>query len=78
MTEQYPFTWRHYEADSILLCVRWYFRYPLSDRHLEELLHERACASITPPSTVGSNRTPQNWTSAAAAPESHDRLLARR
>ena len=41
MTEQHPFKWRHYEADIILLCVRWYLRYPLSYRHLEEMMHER-------------------------------------
>ena len=41
MTEQHPFKWRHYEADIILLCVRWYLRYPLSYHHLEEMMHER-------------------------------------
>lgn len=24
MTAQAPFTWRHFEAEIILLCVRWY------------------------------------------------------
>ena len=41
MTEQRPFKWRHFQADSILLCVRWYVRYPLSYRHLEEMMQER-------------------------------------
>jgi transposase, IS6 family len=41
MTEQHPFKWRHFEAEIILLCVRWYLRYPLSYRHLEELMDER-------------------------------------
>ena len=36
-----PFKWRHFEAEIILLCVRWYFRYPLSYRHLEEMMQER-------------------------------------
>jgi IS6 family transposase len=27
MTEQNPFKWRHFQADIILLCVRWYLRY---------------------------------------------------
>ena len=26
MDQQNPFKWRHYEADIILLCVRWYVR----------------------------------------------------
>ncbi len=25
-----PFKWRHFQAEIILLCVRWYLRYPLS------------------------------------------------
>src|SRR5262245_12472242 len=33
------FKWRHYE--SILLCVRWYLRYALSYRDLEEMMRER-------------------------------------
>jgi IS6 family transposase len=41
MIEQYPFKWRHFEADIILLCVRWYLRYALSYRDLEEMMRER-------------------------------------
>jgi len=41
MADQYPFKWRHYEAEIILLCVRWYLRYALSYRDLEELMQER-------------------------------------
>ncbi len=41
MTEQYPFKWRHFEAEIILLCVRWYLRYALSYRDLEEMMAER-------------------------------------
>src|SRR5215472_13921610 len=37
-----PFKWRHFEAEIILLCVRWYLRYPLSYRHLEEMMDERS------------------------------------
>ncbi len=32
---QHPFKWRHFQADLILLCVRWYLRYSLSYRDLE-------------------------------------------
>ena len=35
---QNPFKWRHFHADIILLCVRWYLRYPLSYRDLEEMM----------------------------------------
>jgi Transposase and inactivated derivatives len=41
MTEQNPFRWRHFQADIILLCVRWYLRYTLSYRDLEEIMLER-------------------------------------
>jgi IS6 family transposase len=41
MTEQHPFKWRHFQAEIILLCVRWYLRYALSYRDLEEIIHER-------------------------------------
>jgi transposase, IS6 family len=36
-----PFKWRHFEAEIILLCVRWYLRYSLSYRDLEEMMLER-------------------------------------
>jgi transposase-like protein len=38
-----PFKWRHFEAEIILLCVRWYLRYSLSYRDLEEMMLERLC-----------------------------------
>jgi transposase, IS6 family len=36
-----PFKWRHFQAEIILLCVRWYLRYPLNYRDLEEMVLER-------------------------------------
>ena len=36
-----PFKWRHYHREIILLCVRWYLRYPLSFRQLAEMMRER-------------------------------------
>jgi transposase-like protein len=41
MTTQAPFKWRHFEAEIILLCVRWYLRSALSYRDLEEIMQER-------------------------------------
>jgi hypothetical protein len=32
------FKGRHLEAEIIILCVRWYLRYPLSLRQLEEIM----------------------------------------
>src|ERR1700761_4692626 len=34
----------HYPLDVILTCVRWYVAYPLSLRHLEEMMSERGIA----------------------------------
>ena len=65
MKKRRPFKWRHFEAEIILLCVRWYLRYSLSYRDLEELMQERVCTSITPRSTAGCNATLLSWTNAA-------------
>ena len=35
------FKGRHFEAEIIVLCVRWYLRYGLSFRNLEEIMAER-------------------------------------
>jgi len=41
MNQQNPFKWHHFGAEIILLCVRWYLRYSLSYRDLEEMMLER-------------------------------------
>jgi transposase, IS6 family len=41
LEQENPFKWRHYEPEIILLCVRWYLRYSLSYRDLEEMMAER-------------------------------------
>jgi IS6 family transposase len=41
ITKLHPFKWRHFQPDMILLCVRWYLRYALSYRDLEEIMAER-------------------------------------
>ncbi len=39
-----PFKWRHFNHEIILTCVRWYCKYALSYRDLEEMMIERgAC-----------------------------------
>lgn len=38
---QHPFKWRHFQSAIILLCTRWYLRYSLSYRDLEEMMLER-------------------------------------
>jgi transposase, IS6 family len=41
VAESDPFKWRHYQGEIILICVRWYLRYALSYRDLEEMMRER-------------------------------------
>ena len=41
MNSNEPFKWRHFQKDVILLNVRWYLKYPLSYRNLEEIMLER-------------------------------------
>ena len=38
------FRGRHFRDEVIVLCVRWYLRYPLSYRNLEEMMAERGLA----------------------------------
>lgn len=40
------FKWHHYEGEIILLCVRWYLRYSLSYRDLEEMMSERGLSVV--------------------------------
>jgi transposase-like protein len=35
------FKWKHYAGEIILLNVRWYLKYALSYRNLEEMMAER-------------------------------------
>ena len=41
MSADTPFKWRHLQPELIILNVRWYLRYSLSYRNLEEMMAER-------------------------------------
>ena len=41
MNSKNPFKWRHFEKVIILQNVRWYLRYALSYKDLEEMMLER-------------------------------------
>ena len=41
ITPTNPFKGRHYPGEVIVLCVRWYLRYPLAYEHVSEILAER-------------------------------------
>ncbi len=44
ITSTNPFKGRHFPGEVILLCVRWYLRYPLAYEHVAEILAERGVA----------------------------------
>ena len=41
ITARNPFKGRQYPGEVIVLCVRWYLRYPLSYKDVSELVAER-------------------------------------
>ncbi len=41
MMKSNSFKWKRYQSEIILLCVRWYLKYPLSYRNLVEMMQER-------------------------------------
>ena len=47
------FRGRHFRDEIIVLCLRWYLRYPLSYRDLEEMMASGAWQSITLPLPAG-------------------------
>ena len=47
------FEGRHFDPEIIVLCVRWYLRFKLSFRDLVEMMAERGCRWLIPPSCVG-------------------------
>jgi len=42
ITPTNPFKGRQYPGELILLCVRWYLRYPLAYEHVAEIIAERS------------------------------------
>jgi transposase-like protein len=40
------FKWRRFEPEMIVLCVRWYLRYALSYRDLEEMIIDIVSALV--------------------------------
>ena len=49
------FSGRHFDREVILLCVRWYLRYKLSQRDLVEMMAERELELAIRPSCVWPN-----------------------
>ena len=45
----------HYPIEAMLVCVRWYAAYPLSLRHIEEMMAERG------PRSMGRVANPMIW-----------------
>ena len=57
------FKWRQFAPEVILCAVRWYLRYSLSYREVQELLVERGLEVDHTRSGDGFGATRRNWTS---------------
>ena len=79
MNTSTSFKWRHFQAEIILLCVRWYRRYPLSYRDLQEIMLERGL-HVDHTTIYHSRATRRARTKEALLPSSQSdkRLVARR
>ena len=66
MAEQHPFTWRHFQADIIRLCVRWYLRIHSATEISKRSCSNEACLSIIPRSLAGFSTLRPNWNSVVA------------
>ncbi len=78
MSNASPFKWRHFEAEIIVLCVRWYLRYALSYRDLEETMLERGLqVDHTTIYRWGEPLRPGTRQTLSASSQSLQRLLAR-
>jgi len=52
----------HYPLEVMLTCVRWYVAYPLSLRHIEEMIAKSAVFSLTTPLCIaGQSRWCRCW-----------------
>src|SRR5206468_3396290 len=76
MTEQHPFTWRHFQAEIILLCVPWYAaRMHESYRNLEEMMLERGLhVDHTTIYRWGKSLCAGTGEALSAPPQNHQRL----
>ena len=69
MSNPGPFKWRHFEAEIILLCVRWYLRYLLSYRDLEEMMRERGLHVDLPPGAALCSRARKALSTSPQSPQ---------
>jgi hypothetical protein len=60
------FKWRQFEPEIIVCAVRWYLRFSLSYRDVDELLMELVCLLTTPPFGAGCSATLQRLEAVAA------------
>ena len=60
LSNPFLFKWRYFQADIILCAVRWYLRYALSYRDLEELLREWGVSVDHTTIVAGYNAMPPN------------------
>ena len=62
------FKWRHFVGEIILWSVRWYCKYGISYRELEEMMEERECTWTTQRSIAGCSAMLQKSRNVCAGP----------
>ena len=79
MPSDNPFKWRQFEPGLILLCVRWYLRYAVSYRDLEEMM--RRAGPVCRPSddlSMGAALCARDRQAVPAIPETHHGFVSNR
>ena len=75
MPSDNPFKWRQFEPALILQCARWYLRYALSYRDLEDMMRERGlCVDHTTIYRWVQSLCARDRQTVSAIPEAHQRL----
>ena len=69
------FKWQHFEPEVIVCAVRWYLRFSLSYRDVEELIMERGLPADHTTMALGAALRPRTEQETPAGIESNQRLL---
>jgi len=77
MTSSSPFKWRHFQPEIILCGVRWYLRYSLSYRDVEDLILERGLHVDHTTVFRWCSAMHRHWTSGVAASTGNQRFVPR-
>ena len=79
MPSDNSFKWRQFEPGLILLCVRWYLRYAVSYRDLEDMMRARGlCVDHTADRSMGAALCAGDRQAVPAISETHHGFVSNR